>query len=80
MIFSSNIFLFLFLPITLLGYFLIKEKYRNFFLLLMSLIFYAWGEPKFVLIMIASIIFNYLSALLIDRFKNKKKIKNEVHP
>lgn len=78
MIFSSNIFLFLFLPITLLGYFLIKEKYRNFFLLLMSLIFYAWGEPKFVLIMIASIIFNYLSALLIDRFKNKKKIKKSI--
>lgn len=60
---------------TLIGYFLIKEKYRNVFLLLMSLIFYAWGEPKFVFIMIASIIFNYLFAIMIDKFKEKKKIK-----
>ena len=78
MIFSSNIFLFLFLPITLLGYFLIKDKYKNIFLLLMSLIFYAWGEPKFVFVMIASIIFNYLSAVFIDKFKTKKKIKRSV--
>lgn len=78
MIFSSNIFLFLFLPITLLGYYLIKEKYRNTFLLIMSLIFYAWGEPKFVFVMIVSIVFNYLSAVLIDKFKNKKKIKKSI--
>ncbi len=78
MIFSSNIFLFLFLPITLLGYFTIKEKYKNAFLLIMSLIFYAWGEPKFVFIMISSIVFNYLSALFIDKYKNKKKIKKSI--
>ena len=46
MLFSSNIFLFLFLPLTLAGYYLLKKSYRNIFLLLMSLIFYAWGEPK----------------------------------
>lgn len=66
-LFSSNIFLFLFLPLTLLGYFLLKKEFRNVFLLLMSLIFYGWGEPKFVFIMVGSIIFNYVMALIIDK-------------
>ena len=60
MVFSSTIFLFLFLPVTLLGYYLIRQELRNAFLLLMSLLFYAAGEPKFVFIMMASIAVNYL--------------------
>ena len=48
MVFSSTIFLFLFLPITLLGYYLLNPSYRNVFLLIVSLAFYAWGEPRFV--------------------------------
>ncbi len=65
MLFSSNIFLFLFLPVTLLIYNLLNKKFKNIFLLVMSLGFYAWGEPKFVFIMIISIVFNYLMALLV---------------
>lgn len=67
MVFSSTIFLFAFLPLTLAGYYLLNPKYRNYFLLAASLFFYAWGEPKFVFVMIGSIFVNYLFALFIDR-------------
>lgn len=70
MIFSSNAFIFIFLPFVLAGYFLIKKEYRNMFLLLTSLMFYATGEPKFVLVMIASIAINYIMGLAIDYSKN----------
>ncbi len=72
MLFSSNLFLFLFLPIVIIGYYLLGKQYRNIFLLIMSLLFYAWGEPKFVFIMIGSILFNYVAALLIHYFQSKK--------
>ena len=71
MVFSSTIFLFLFFPLTLAGYFLLKKEYRNIFLLLASLFFYAWGEPKFIFIMIASIFINYFCGLLIAYTKSK---------
>ncbi|MDR0858220.1 MAG: MBOAT family protein [Oscillospiraceae bacterium] len=67
MLFSSTIFLFTFLPLTLAGYYLLGKRYRNVFLLVMSLAFYAWGEPRFVLVMIASIALNYIFALVIDK-------------
>lgn len=66
MLFSSNIFLFLFLPCVIIIYYLLKKSYRNIFLLLASLLFYAWGEPKFVLVMLCSIVFNYVMALAIS--------------
>ncbi|MBO4245755.1 MAG: MBOAT family protein [Bacilli bacterium] len=70
--FSSIIFLVIFLPIFLFSYFLIKNNtYRNIILLLFSLVFYAFGEPIYILLMIASIIINYLLALLMDKHKNK---------
>ena len=75
MIFSSNIFVFLFLPVTLLGYFLLHKPYRNVFLLIMSLGFYAFGEPKFVLIMISSIAFNYSIAIVIDKLGAKTALR-----
>lgn len=65
MVFSSMIFLFGFFPILAGVYFLAKEKYRNYILLLFSLIFYAWGEPKFVLVMIFMILIDYIAAVLI---------------
>ncbi|GIP08708.1 MAG: MBOAT family protein [Paenibacillus macerans] len=71
MVFSSSIFLFLFLPIVLVIYYLLKTEYRNFFLLLASLGFYAWGEPKFVFVIIASILINYLFGILINYSKKK---------
>lgn len=67
MLFSSNLFLFLFLPLVIIVYYLLNPKLRNLFLLAASLLFYAWGEPSFVWIMIGSILFNYLMALIIDR-------------
>ena len=77
MLFSSSIFLFNFLPITLFIYFVFLKntnKIKNYFLLLMSLIFYAWGEPKFVIMLIFSIITNWFLGLLIDKNSNNKKI------
>ena len=71
MLFSSNIFLFLFLPATLLGYYLLRPsvQLKNYFLLLMSLGFYAWGEPVYVFLMLASITGNYLFGWLVGTAK-----------
>ena len=78
MLFSGLPFLIVFLPVVLFGYFVVLRKWRvaqNVFLLLASLVFYAWGEPKFVFVMIGSILFNWLMGLLIDRRRDKKAAK-----
>ena len=67
LVFSSTVFLFAFLPITLAGYYFLPRRFRNGFVTLASLLFYAWGEPKFVLIMCLSIFMNYLFGLLVVR-------------
>lgn len=67
MVFSSNIFLFLFFPVVFIGYFILPRVLKNVFLLLASLFFYAWGEPRFVFVMMASILLNFAFALLINR-------------
>lgn len=72
MLFSSLTFLFAFLPTTLILYFLARDKYKNYVLLIASLIFYAWGEPKYIILMLLSIVFNYFIARLIDRTKKPK--------
>ena len=59
MLFSSNTFLFGFLPITVLAYYLSPRKFRNLLLLLASLVFYGWGEPRFLPLMLVSILLNY---------------------
>ncbi|HUL22695.1 MAG TPA: MBOAT family protein [Thermodesulfobacteriota bacterium] len=69
MIFSSVIFLFLFLPFCLALYFLTPKKGKNLFLLFASLIFYAWGEGPYVLILLISIFVNYSCGLLIDHHR-----------
>lgn len=74
MLFSSLIFLWGFLPIILIGYFLIKDKYKNILLLLGSLIFYAWGEPGYIMLMLCSISINYGIGLLMDKYENKKRL------
>lgn len=66
MVFSSIIFLFYFLPITLIVNLLLPRRYRNAWLVLMSMVFYAWGEPKYLLIMIVNILLNYILALLME--------------
>lgn len=65
MLFASLEFLFFFFPVTLGINFLLPKKARNYWLFLASLFFYSWGEPKFVLAMLASIVFNYLMAFRI---------------
>ena len=66
MAFSSSVFLFLFLPVFLLGYFLIRPNLRNGFIVCFSLLFYAWGEPRFLFIMVLSVMLNYLLGWLVD--------------
>lgn len=67
MVFSSFVFLIYFLPITVLGYYLMPGKGKNLWLLLASLIFYAWGEPKYIILMLISILINYGLGLLIEK-------------
>lgn len=74
MVFSSLIFLFRFLPLILLIYYIVPGKFKNMVLLSGSLVFYAWGEPKYVLIMIFSTLVNYVFGILIEDFKKKDKI------
>jgi alginate O-acetyltransferase complex protein AlgI len=66
MVFSSSIFLFLFLPVVIVAHFLVPRDWRNLLLLVASLLFYAWGEGFYVLIMLASIVFNYGFGVLLD--------------
>lgn len=76
MVFSSTIFLCVYLPLVLLGYYICPKKGRNLFLLIVSLVFYAWGEPKYVFLMIFSILVNYVFGLLMDKHRaNKKRLK-----
>ena len=75
MLFSGIPFLFYFLPCVLLLYFLAPKKLKNTVLLISSLVFYGWGEPKFLILMIASILIGYASGLLIEAFSCKRAAK-----
>ena len=72
MLFSSLSFLYYFLPCVLIIYFLAPKKLKNSVLLLSSLFFYAWGEPKYVLLMLLAILCGYLFALLIERYRGRR--------
>lgn len=72
MLFSSISFLYYFLPLTGLAYFLSPKRMRNAVLLLCSLFFYAWGEPKYVLLMVVSILSGYVFGLLIEKHRSAK--------
>ena len=73
MVFSSIAFLFYFLPILLVTYYLVPNKLKNIVLLAASLFFYFFGEPVYVLLMIASIVSSYMFGLLIDKFRKYSK-------
>ena len=75
MLFSSIPFLYYFLPLVLAVYFLTPARFRNAVLLLASLIFYAWGEPKYVLLLLASILSGYGFGLLQERYRGQKGAK-----
>lgn len=72
MIFSSLTFLFVFLPIILVIYFFSPKKIRNLILFIGSLVFYAWGEPIYITIMLFSTVFDYVNGLLIEKYKIEK--------
>lgn len=74
MVFSSILFIFRFLPIAMILYFLTPNKYKNLTLLLISLMFYSWGEPKYFLIMVASIFVDYFVSRGIEKSRNNKKV------
>ena len=71
MVFSSMTFLYYFLPVVLLTYFVAPKKAKNGVLLLASLFFYAWGEPKYLILIVGTILIGYVSALIIEKNKDK---------
>ena len=75
LVFSSLVFLFAYLPITLLAYYLVPRQGRNIFLFIINLIFYGWGEPMLVLLMVFNIFFNYIGGFLVDKFRQDEKKK-----
>ncbi len=79
MLFSSISFLFYFLPLVLLLYFIAPKKLKNAVLLIFSLLFYAWGEPSYVLFMLGSIAVGYISGLLIEKFSRNEKPKTKIN-
>ena len=76
MVFSSLLFMFLYLPIVLAIYYLVPRRWRNLWLFIVNLVFYAWGEPVYILLMLFSICINYATGLLIERHRaDQKKAK-----
>ncbi|MGN0627608.1 MAG: MBOAT family O-acyltransferase [Oscillospiraceae bacterium] len=75
MLFSSVPFLFYFLPAVMLCYFVAPKKLKNAVLLVFSLLFYAWGEPRYVFLMAFSIVMGYVFGLLIEKYRGKKTAK-----
>lgn len=78
MVFSGLNFLFIFLPVVIVAYYICPRQCRNAILLVASIIFYAWGEPKYILIMLVSTVFDYVNGILIGNFKDKKRKWAEV--
>ena len=71
MVFSSAVFLLIFLPVVLLLYYLVPDRVRNPLLLVASLIFYAWGEPIYILIMLFSTVFDYCNGVMLEKLDQK---------
>lgn len=77
MVFSSATFLFAFLPIVISVYFLINKRFQNVWILLASLVFYAWSNPKFLWILLLSILLNFIGGIIIERSKRTNSIKSQ---
>ncbi len=75
MVFSSLVFLFAYLPLTLVIYYITPRKWRNLFLFFINLLFYGWGEPLLVLLMVFNVAFNYAGGWLVDKYRNDPKKK-----
>lgn len=73
MVFSSTIFLFLFLPVSLGGYYIARGSIKNYWLLFVSLVFFAWSQPNYLWLILVSILVNYCGAMLIDDLNRLRK-------
>lgn len=73
MVFSTSIFVFLFLPLVLLFYFLVPKKFKNYILLIFSIIFYLFGGPKYLVLLLCVVLIDYIGAILIEK-TNKRKL------
>ena len=74
MVFSSLVFMFAYLPLTLLIYYIVPRKGRNIFLFFINLLFYGWGEPKLIVLMLINIAVNYIGGYLVDKFKDEEDV------
>ncbi len=72
MVFSSLLFLFLYLPVVLAVYYIVPRRWRNVWLFAVNLVFYGWGEPVYILLMLFSISFNYAAGLMLERFSSQR--------
>lgn len=73
MVFSSMLFLWIFLPLVLAAYYISSGKIRNGILVFFSLLFYAWGEPFYVFLMLFSVAVNFTGGILIEKYQTRKK-------
>lgn len=73
MVFSSMLFLWIFLPLVLAAYYISPGKIRNGILVFFSLLFYAWGEPLYVFLMLFSVAVNFTGGILIEKYQTRKK-------
>lgn len=73
MVFSSVLFLFYFLPITLVLYYIVPKRVRNLILFVLSLVFYAWGEPIYIVIMLFSTFFDYFNGIMLEKYDDNNK-------
>ena len=73
MVFSSLLFLFVYLPVVLAIYYIVPRRWRNLWLFIANLVFYGWGEPVYVLLMLFSICINYSAGILIDRWREHRR-------
>ena len=78
MVFSSIPFLYFFLPAVLILYFAVPRRFKNLVLFLTSLLFYAWGEPVYIIIMLVSTVFDYINGLLLERFDKRPRARKAV--
>ena len=78
MVFSSIVFMFIYLPVVLAVYYCVPVRYRNVWLFAVNLVFYGWGEPVYILLMLFSICLNYVSGLLIGKYRSTDRKKAKV--
>ena len=74
MTFNTIIFLFTFLPISMILYYVVPKRFRNIPMVLLSLVFYAWGNPTYLILMAFSVVFNYITGLELDAYQQQERI------